>query len=317
LGSREDGNQRKAKTVRIRQQRVANRIFRIMRGPLATHGFLLGSLSALFFTLSLILLFGLLLLLSSFPCRAAASATPKNQEKSGAAACFNLVERDPAAALTEAGTWVTQGGGPEARACRGLAALRLGRLVPAAEDLDAAGRSLADHGGDAKLAGNWLAQAGWAWLRAGQPQRAERSHSQALALRGPEPDLLIDRAFARVEAGKLTEAVADLTEAITRKPQAADAHLYRATALRRLGRWNEALQDANRALTLRPNDPDALLLRGNLHALLGRMDEARRDWRTITTVAPNSALARAALSNLTRHPAQPAPDTTPAGKKTK
>jgi tetratricopeptide (TPR) repeat protein len=213
-------------------------------------------------------------------------------------ACLKLAERAPDAAFDSALTWEDRGGGDMARLCQAMALFHQGQFQAAATRLEDLVPTLGSN--TAEGASSLLARAGWAWLRAGNSDRAERAYGAALERTPRDPELLIDRAFARAEAGRHQDAVADLNRAIELAPNKAEAYLYRAGAYRALGNQGKALEDVDHALALEPSNPEALLLRGNLRAADGNQDGARADWRMVTKVDPDTANARAASDNLQR-----------------
>ena len=209
-----------------------------------------------------------------------------------------MAERAPDAAFDSALTWEDRGGGDMARLCQAMALFHQGQFQAAATRLEDLVPTLGSN--TAEGASSLLARAGWAWLRAGNTDRAERAYSAALQRTPHDPQLLIDRAFARAEAQRYQDAVADLDRAIELSPNEAEAYLYRAGAYRSLGNQSKALEDVDHALALAPSNPEALLLRGNLRAARGNQDGARADWRMVTKVDPDTANARAASDNLKR-----------------
>jgi tetratricopeptide (TPR) repeat protein len=236
------------------------------------------------------------------PAKPEPQAAPADREAVNHArestACLKLAERAPDAAFDSALTWEDRGGGDMARLCQAMALFHQGQFQAAATRLEDLVPTL---GSDtAEGASSLLARAGWAWLRAGNPDRAERAYGAALERTPQDPELLIDRAFARAEAQRYQDAVDDLNRAIVLAPNKADPYLYRAGAYRSLGKQDKAMEDVQHALALEPSNPEALLLRGNLRAAAGNQDGARADWQMVTKVDPDTASARAASDNLKR-----------------
>jgi tetratricopeptide (TPR) repeat protein len=213
-------------------------------------------------------------------------------------ACLKLAERAPDAAFDSALTWEDRGGGDMARLCQAMALFHQGQFQAAATRLEDLVPTLGSN--TAEGASSLLARAGWAWLRAGNTDRAERAYGAALERTPRDPELLIDRAFARAEAGRHQDAITDLNRAIELAPNQAEPYLYRAGAFRSLGNQRKAMEDVDHALALAPSNPEALLLRGNLRAADGNQDGARADWQMVTKVDPDTASARAASDNLRR-----------------
>jgi tetratricopeptide (TPR) repeat protein len=213
-------------------------------------------------------------------------------------ACLKLAERAPDAAFDSALTWEDRGGGDMARLCQAMALFHQGQFQAAATRLEDLVPTLGSN--TAEGAASLFARAGWAWLRAGNSDRAERAYGAALERTPRDPELLIDRAFARAEAQRYQDAVEDLNRAIAIAPNSAEPYVYRAGAYRSLGKQDKAMEDVQRALALEPSNPEALLLRGNLRAAGGNQDGARADWQMVTKVDPDTANARAASDNLKR-----------------
>jgi tetratricopeptide (TPR) repeat protein len=220
---------------------------------------------------------------------------PRLADGPEAARCIALLRNDPEAAQAFATAWEAAGGGEGAQHCQALAVLALGDPGAAAEQLEriAAGASA---GRAARAA--VFAQAGQAWLLAGDPARAYGAATLALTLTPDDAELLIDRAAALGTLGRYAEAAADLDEALAREPDRADALVFRAAAWRQLDRAEAALRDIERALALAPDHAEALLERGILRQLAGDTEGARRDWERIAEVAPDSAAADLAAQNL-------------------
>lgn len=215
-----------------------------------------------------------------------------------AAACMQLAEKRPDAAFDSALTWEDRGGGDMARLCQAMALFHQGQFQAAATRLEDLGPTLGKDTPEG--ASSLLARAGWAWLRAGDTAKAERSYTQALTRSPRDPELMIDRAFARAEAQRYWEAIEDLNRAIDLAPRRAEAYLYRAGAYRALGNDSKALDDVGVALQLEPSNPEALLLRGNLRAVTGNAEGAKADWGMVMRIDPDTTSARAAEDNLKR-----------------
>ncbi|MBI1207661.1 MAG: hypothetical protein GC191_10290 [Azospirillum sp.] len=227
-------------------------------------------------------------------------------------ACLGLAATDPAGAEAKARLWDDHGSGL-ARLCQAMAAFHGGRFASAGQALEELAPRLGK--GDPKTAANLLDRAAWAWLRAGDAERADKLYGQALAEQPDDIELLIDRAFARVEAKRPKDAVADLSAAIKRDASRPEAYLYRAGAYQALREFGHAEQDLARALTLRPNFPEALLMSGNLKARRNDLAGAVGDWTRLAKLAPESPSGKVALNNLERlKAATQAPAAKPAAK---
>lgn len=232
--------------------------------------------------------------------------------------CQRLAETDPAQALTMADDWAKRGGGDTATLCRALGLFHKGDFKTAAEVFSSLASSLGV--GNPKSAASLLGRAGWAYMRAGQTDAADRAYTQALEKAPEDPDLHIDRAFARAEFGHYDEAIADLDAALAKTPNRADALVYRAAAYKARKDLPKAMADVEKALSLKPDDPEGLLLRGNLRALTGELDGAAADWKKLAEgPAAGTTEGKAARTNLdrlaaTRKAEEKAPPVKPGNK---
>ncbi|WP_372623088.1 tetratricopeptide repeat protein [Falsiroseomonas sp.] len=227
---------------------------------------------------------------------------PRIADGPEAARCVAMLRNDPEAAHAFATGWAAAGGGEGAQHCQALAVLALGDPGAAAEQLERiAVRSPAGRAARAAV----FAQAGQAWLMAGDPARAYGAATLALTLTPDDAELLIDRAVALGTLGRYAEATADLDEALAREPDRADALVFRAAAWRHLERAEAALRDVERALAVAPDNAEALLERGILRQLAGDTEGARMDWQRVIEVVPDSATADLAAQNLALNEAGP------------
>lgn len=229
-------------------------------------------------------------------------AQPATKGAKGYADCLALARSDPDKALDRARKLWRGGAGPASRHCVALALMAKGSHRQAAKTLE----QLAKQGDGAviKLRGEILAQAGQAWLMAGEGSRAIAAFTGAIALRPGDPELLIDRAIAYGHEGRYGQAVEDLDRVLDKDQGRANAYLLRANAYRRLGHLGRATRDVGRALALRPNDGEALLERGIIRHLQNDTEAARRDWTHVLRAAPASPAAAAAQRNLQMLPPQ-------------
>lgn len=229
----------------------------------------------------------------------AAPATPAKPDPNAALdACSKLAETNPDEALAKAKSWEEQAGGDPAKLCRGLALFHKRQYKAAAEIF--VGLANGVRQADPKAAAALLARAGWAAMRDGDDATADHFYTEALSLTADDPDLHIDRAFARAEAQRFDDAVSDLDAAIAEAPTRADAYLYRAAAHKARKDWAHAKEDVAKSLALKPGDPEALLLRGNLRAATDDLDGAESDWNAVLAVSPQSNQGKAARANLDR-----------------
>jgi regulator of sirC expression with transglutaminase-like and TPR domain len=223
-------------------------------------------------------------------------------------ACVALAESAPEAALDRARDWRARGGGTAARHCLALALVSLGRSEEAGRELENVAEAMRREAGpqpdqnETMALANVLAQAGNAWLLAGQAKRARRALNQALALAPEDPDMLVDRAVVSAALGDFGTALADLDLALANESDHVDAHAYRASALRRLERPEDALAAAQRALDILPGHPGARLERGVLRHQAGDAAGAREDWQFLIDQAAGTKEAEAAAKYLKAMP---------------
>ncbi len=227
-------------------------------------------------------------------------------------ACVNKSGRAPRRALEEALEWRDRGGGVAAHHCAALALVELRRYGEAATRLEDIAREIAGGGprnggavgfGPAMHAAI-LAQAGNAWLLAGEAGKAYPAFSDALdeveAYSRQEVELRVDRARALAGTGDYEGAVDDLTRAAQIAPLNADVFVYRASARRALDLLDLARRDVETALDIDPGNVHALLERGNLLRVTGDDDGARADWSKILAAAPGTPVADVARANIRR-----------------
>jgi tetratricopeptide (TPR) repeat protein len=217
--------------------------------------------------------------------------------------CLAQLRENPEAARERAEVWEVSGGGEAARHCLGLALLALGDARRAAERLEAlAARS----GAAAAARAGVFAQAGQAWMAAGNAGRAYAATTMGLVLTPDDRELLLDRALALGAMGRNAEALADLDRVLALDPRHVEALVIRAAAMRRLDRAAEAERDVTRALALAPDNAEAFLERGILRQLRGDAAGARAEWERALALAPGSPTADLAQQNLALSEAGPA-----------
>ncbi len=216
--------------------------------------------------------------------------------------CLGLLRRDPFNARSLAESWEARGGGEGARHCGALALLALGEPERAAERLEQLGR--ASSAGAAARA-SVFAQAGQAWMLAGDGSRAFGAATMALVLAPDDPELLLDRAVALGTLGRYAEALEDVNRVLALGPDRAEAWVFRAAAHRRLDRVEQAAKDVARALALAPDNAEAMLERGIIRQMAGDTAGAKADWEQAVRLAPDSATADLALQNLALNEAGP------------
>ncbi len=211
-------------------------------------------------------------------------------------ACMVLVERDPGGALDSAIEWEKQGGGDAARHCKALALIRTGDVEGGALELERVAEQMPQV--KAPLAAQLFAQAGQAWIKAGNPQRALYAQNQGLKLNPKDPDLLVDRALTYGSSGMYFEALDDLNVAVDLRPDDPDIYAMRAAAYRQLENPDLAEDNVEQALKLSPSHPGALLERGYLRRAKGDLVGARSDWLTVIQVMPGTDIASEAQHNI-------------------
>jgi tetratricopeptide (TPR) repeat protein len=216
--------------------------------------------------------------------------------------CIDLAVSDPAAAEGEASQWRLAGGGFLARQCLGLAYATRQNWQAAGEAFEGAARDA--EVAKEKLAANYWAQAGNAWLVAGDPVKARAALDAALAsgtLTGLAlGEAHLDRARAQVAAGALDSARADLDMAVVEAAADPLAWLLSATLARRMQDMPRAQKDIRQALELSPDDAAVQLEAGNIAALASDEAAARTYWQRAVELAPGTETAIVAKSALTQ-----------------
>ena len=229
------------------------------------------------------------------------AATPQS-DADRLRACLALVRSNPQQAATEAQAWVTEGGSGRlsARRCLGLAFAVQEQWAAAATVYDQAAQD-AEAASDPGRAG-FRAQAGNAWLAAGEPQRALQALDAALTTPGLAPvqrgQALLDRARAQVALGRADRARADIDSALQLLPNDGFAWYLSAALARRSNDPVRAASDIARARTFSPDDPDVLLLAGTIVGQAGNMNEAYTLYRRVVELAPDSDAGRQAAASL-------------------
>lgn len=246
-----------------------------------------------------------------------ASATPPS-DNDRLRACLALVRSNPAQAATEAQAWIQEGaaGRLSARRCLGLAFAAQEQWAAAATVYDQAAQE-AEAANDPGRAG-FRAQAGNAWLAAGEPQRALQALDAALTTAGLAPaqrgQALLDRARAQVALGRADRARADIDSALQLVSNDGFAWYLSAALARRANDMVRAASDIARARQYSPDDPDILLLAGTIVGQAGNMNEAYTLYRRVVELAPDSDAGRQAAASLAtvREIEEAAPQQTPA-----
>ena len=217
-------------------------------------------------------------------------------------ACTALVRTAPAQAATEAQAWLEETGAPRAmaRRCLGLAFAAQEQWAAAATVYEQAAQD-AERTGDAGRAG-FRAQAGNAWLAAGEAPRALQALDAALTTPGLDQaqrgQALLDRARAQVALGHADRARTDIDSALQLVPNDGFAWYLSAALARRSNELVRAASDIARARQLSPDDPDILLLAGTIIGQGGNMNEAYALYRRVVELAPDSEAGRQAAASL-------------------
>jgi tetratricopeptide (TPR) repeat protein len=218
--------------------------------------------------------------------------------------CADLASAEPDRALAEASAWRLAGGTVLARRCEGLAYAGRAQFAAAAGAFEQAARA-------AELAHDPLlpelrAQAGNAWLAAGDPVKAKAALDAALAAGGLSGLALgeahLDRARALVATGDLGRARPDLDRALVDAKDDPLAWLLSATLARRTGDLARAKADLAQALARASDDASVQLEAGNIAALDRDEAGARGGWNRAAQLGGASAVgaaARAALAQFT------------------
>lgn len=234
--------------------------------------------------------------LSAVLVLAAAGPVAGNPSEEAYAECLARIGEDPEAAYERAQAWRRDGGGRPARHCAALALFALGHHHEAAERLEVLAEEL--NRSNKRLTIAALAQAGQAWLAAGELRRALAVQSAALNLAPGDVELLIDRSVTWDATKNYQEAIADLDRADLLSPKRAEIRILRASAHRKAGNRQQARADVERALELEPENPEGLLERGLLRRLEGETNGARSDWLDVLAIATEGPLAEAARRHL-------------------
>ena len=209
---------------------------------------------------------------------------------------MTLAHKDPDAGLEAALAWQDMSGGGAARHCGAVALFNLGQYEQAAKRFTA----VADGMGDAPAAARaaMLAQAGAAWFRAEQLEKAFAMQSAALELAPNDSEILLDRATTLGAARNYWEAIDDLNRVIEAEPERTDALILRASAYRFVDALPLAQQDVTAAYRLAPERAEVLLEYGILKQLTGDRDGARQAWLDLIRLHAGTPAAEAAQRNL-------------------
>jgi len=111
-------------------------------------------------------------------------------------------------------------------------------------------------------------------LAKGQPAEALRLISEAMRMRRPSPQILVNHGMILHALDRSEEALACFDAALKQKSKFAEAHNNRGAVLAALGRHEEALACFHKALALKADYADAHYNLGSSLRVLGRYDEA-------------------------------------------
>ena len=210
--------------------------------------------------------------------------------------CMNLAHKDPDGALEAALAWQVINGDGAAHHCSAVAFFNLGQYEQAAKRFKALADSMSAAPAEARAA--MLAQAGAAWFRAEQLEKAYATQSAALKLAPNDLEILIDRATTLGAARNYWEAIDDLNQVIEIDPERTNALILRASAYRFVDALPLAQQDVAAAYRLAPHRPEVMLEYGILKRLTGDRDSARQTWLNLIPLHDGSEAAKAAQRNL-------------------
>ena len=219
--------------------------------------------------------------------------------------CMKLARKEPLRALPVAEKWSVEGGGLGARHCVAVAMFQAGKYPQSAAQFEAIARDMGlDRPG---LRAELWAQAGQAWIEAGQADKAALAQTRAIELKGNDPDLWIDRGLSNAAMLAWPRAISDFDQALRLRPDDVEVLVLRAAAWRNARNTSQALADAGRALRIAPEHTEALLERGFANLAGGDRIKANEDFnRVIRIVPPGSDSARCEEAGLRGEQPSPA-----------
>lgn len=211
--------------------------------------------------------------------------------------CMRLARKEPLRALPVAEKWSVEGGGLGARHCVAVAMFQAGKYPQSAAQFESIARDMGlDRPG---LRAELWAQAGQAWIEAGQADKAAVAQTRAIELKGNDPDLWIDRGLSNAAMLAWPRAISDFDQALRLRPDDVEVLVLRAAAWRNARNTSQALADAGRALRIAPEHTEALLERGFANLAGGDRARANDDFnRVLRIVPPDSDSARRAQAGL-------------------
>lgn len=240
-----------------------------------------------------------------------AAAGPASPADARERACLALAADNADAARTEAEAFRLAGGGWRARRCLAAAEAKAGRYPAAAQAFEAAARDAETGKAPPAAAATLWANAGNAWLAAGEPLKARTTLDAALAS-GALKDLALgeahlDRARALVAAGQPAAARADLDQATLHAAADPLAWLLSATLARRQGDLPRAHKDIGEALNRAADDASVQLEAGNIALLQKDHEVARASWAAAAKLSPGTPVGLAAANALAQFGDAPPP----------
>lgn len=213
--------------------------------------------------------------------------------------CVALMKQPAETATASAQQWERAGGGAVARQCLGLNFANRGEWAAAAAAFESAGRLAQTD--DPRTATYW-AQAGNAWLAAGQAAKAIPALESALASKDlvgfDRGEVELDRGRALALTGDRTGARVAIDRALTTADEDPLAWLLSATLARQMGDLARAKTDIAAAIARAADDPSVQLEAGNIAALGGDRAAAKAAWSQVVKLRPDSPQAKAATAAL-------------------
>jgi tetratricopeptide (TPR) repeat protein len=235
---------------------------------------------------------------------AAAPAGPADTAERRTRDCLALARSAPALAASRARIWLGEGGGIAAAQCLGLALTAQEKWTDAAAAFEAAAKD-AEARQD-KRRGELLAQAGNAWLAAGESGKARTALEAALATGLLTPQLEgeahLDLGRAAVAAGDGAGARIHIDKGLELVPSDAFAWYLSAALARKQDDLPRAQKDIAKAAGLAPDDPAILLEAGNIAGASGERDAALGLYARAARLGPNTEAGKAAQAALAANP---------------
>lgn len=214
--------------------------------------------------------------------------------------CLSLAGTSPKLGETAATRWRSEGGGYRAKQCLGVAYANQTRWDSAAGAFEEAARE--SQSVKAARSEEMWAQAGNAWLAAGDPVKARRALDAALVTGNLSGQALgevhLDRARTRVAGGDMEGARSDIDRALAEAPADPLTWLLSATLARREGDTTRAKSDIDEALRRAPDDASVQLEAGNVAVVMKDEPGARAAWARVLELAPGSPQADSARKAL-------------------